>query len=178
MGAHFNECGSMNASQRGIAMLELILSTALLSVTLVTLWSWQERHSQQQARTLQQAQALALVQRLSEHLQGLAHGDGRGNARSTSGLGWGWDAPWSEPEACRVQPCDPDAWQASLLMQWRQAVADALPSGQSQLVSVSGSESEWVIQIRWASNGFVNAQAPNADCPLDTTCLSQHVSWP
>ncbi len=162
-------------TQRGIALLELLVGAALLSMSLLVLWGWQVRHLQQQEGALQQLEALALAHRLSEQLQGLARGDGQVTALHSTVLGWTWDSPLLDPMDCRTAPCEGLAWQQSLMANWQQAVGDALPSGQSQLVAVS--DSEWLIQIRWTSVGTQNAGALGATCRAHSACLSQHVSW-
>ena len=178
----------MKRSHRGMALLEVIVATVWVSLTIAALWRWQARASALDAQARQRLTAAHLMTQLSEHLHALRAHSSTAIQVMPSAWAWSWGSPIAGgPSDCWQSACAAPAWQAASLSAWRHAVRTTLPKGDSQVQPLQAAQAADLppaahvayglrVSLRWRISHMDAIEASTADAsegPPGWACLSQ-----
>jgi type IV pilus modification protein PilV len=160
----------------GMALLEVMIATVWVSLTIAGLWSWQARASALDEQARQRLQAANLITQLSERLHALRAHSSTAEQITPSAWAWAWGSPVAaEPTDCWHSACTAAAWQVASLSAWRHAVRDTLPQGDSRVQPLAADHAVRVT-LRWRRPSAVAGEPSTTeatDCPLGWACLEQ-----
>ena len=155
---------------RGIALLESLVAIAILALGVLGLLGAQLRTLGQAQAAVHRAQAVRLVEDLGERLR--THPDASAH--------WAvyqvdWNARTSAPD-CHSRACDGADLARRDLANWKEAVAQGLPSGQARVFDAG--DRRLGVGVGWAARGGGPAlDEPDgpARCPEGLVCHYGHV---
>ncbi|MDM0012062.1 type IV pilus modification protein PilV [Variovorax sp. J22P168] len=170
------------AWQRGLSLIEALVSLALLAIALYGMLGMQLGTLVDARASTHQSQAVRLADDFAERIK--AHPDA---PASLPAYATGWDAAIAPPDCRRSAGCDAAALAQWDIARWKQAVADALPGGQGAAFEAPGG-GRLTVLVAWratapadpraASNpkGSASVQLPtDARCPPGLVCRVTHV---
>jgi len=173
------------SSPRGIALVESLVSMAILAVAVLALLGLQLQSLADAQGAARRAQAVRLIEDFSERLK--AHPDAAGRLDDYL---VDWDG---HPAAvdCHASACDAAALARRDLRRWKRSVAQALPLGRAMVFMPSGAAGSGVqrlgVAIGWrpsraAVDGpeldrplALDATEPALRCPQGLVCHVAHV---
>ena len=153
-------------TEQGLGLIEVLIATLVLSVGLL-------------GATLVQSQAQAAAQQADWQHQALRSAQDMAQAMRSNPLALeqgAYTAP--EPDAaqpvsaqaCDTSPCDPVARAQHDVQQWRQRLAERLPSGRGALLAEGPTQRRLVVM--WQSPTQNESTACPAPWPSEFSCLS------
>ncbi|RYF08859.1 MAG: type IV pilus modification protein PilV [Comamonadaceae bacterium] len=186
--------------QRGIALMESLVAIVIAAIGILGVLGVQMRTLSDTQTTVRRAQAIRLIEDLSERLK--VHPNALGSLASyTSGFA---NVPTTGD--CATNACDRDALAAYDLRIWKQAVARTLPLGQASIFTSLGEPTAasrrqlgvviaWrenerddsagykndidAVKIKQADGSFADATGGGANtCPANFTCHIQYIPVP
>ncbi|MDM0103935.1 type IV pilus modification protein PilV [Variovorax sp. J22R24] len=167
--------------QRGVTVLESLVSIAILAVAVLGMLGAQLRTLAETRTTVRRAQAVRLIEDFSERIK--ANPDG---FRQLANYVTDWNGHPVTPD-CRSSACDASTLARWDIAAWKQSVADALPSGQAKVfastdLKAPATARQLAIAIAWRTT----KQSPDegaedspftpwpwgakAPCPTGLTC--------
>ncbi|MGO4391040.1 prepilin-type N-terminal cleavage/methylation domain-containing protein [Variovorax sp. M-6] len=167
--------------QRGITLLESLVSLAILVLVAFGLLGVQLRTLADARTTVHRTQAIRLVEDLAERVR--AH---PGRMRPLPAEAAQWDLPPPLPD-CRTTACEPTALARWEIARWKQAVASALPLGRSVVFEITDSPRQLGVMVAWHANAKglsdpaldtpfrVDSLAAGVRCPAGLLCHLAHV---
>lgn len=179
----------MLSRQRGLSLLESLIAMALLASAVLALLGGQLHGFSEQRASGQRADALRLVDDLTERIRGhsVAALDAMGHL-----IDWDDDGDEiSAAAACAHESCDATALLRADLRDWKQAVAQTLPFGRARLFladaqgddGAASSAGLLTVVLAWHPGGAgidrtgeAGGAAP-IDCPPRRICQRGHVPF-
>ncbi len=178
-------CRPAQTRQRGISLMESMVAIVVMALGILGVLGMQLRTLADTQSGLRRAQALRLVEDLSERLK--AHPDAQSQAPAYV-LPWG-SAPSSPPDCqSRSQEietlCDAAALRAFDLHRWLDGVRSQLPHGDATLFLPHATSRQLGVMLAWHENDKPGAALPQAfaadgalpDCPSGRQCHLQYIS--
>ena len=174
--------------QHGITLVEVLVSIVVLALGLLGILGVQMRTLAETQTGVRRAQAIRLIADLSERIH--ANPDAL-DPHVLAEYVTGWDTTLTAGAACAAQPgCAPDALASEQISEWRQSVAQNLPSGNAMTFLTPGGMQLGVL-VSWRQNErsqdddyVIHLQAVAATdsgnqevtCPAGHICHLQYIS--
>lgn len=172
--------------QRGIALLESLVSILILSVAVLGMLGVQLRTLADTQTGVRRAQSVRLIEDFAERIK--TNPDG---FRQLHNYVSGWDATPAPPD-CKSAACDAATLAKWDIAVWKQSIADTLPLGQAAVFESSGETTpghnrQLGVMVAWRASERAKDgkayQAPLAPqtfgagvgCPSGLTCHLVHV---
>ncbi|MDM0112677.1 type IV pilus modification protein PilV [Variovorax sp. J22R133] len=143
--------------QRGITLLESLVAIAILAVAVLGALVVQLRTMAETQTTVRRAQAIRLIDDLSERMKSNPDGFGQLAAFHSD-----WTSTGSADAACDQQWCEPKALAQWDVARWKESVTQGLPLGQATVFDATAPDAEGVrrqlaVMIGWRANERTNA---------------------
>jgi len=170
--------------QRGISLLESLVSMLLLAVAVLGMLGAQLRTLAETQTGVRHAQAVRLIEDLAERIK--THPEGFMHASDFTS---GWE-PVPAAQDCRARPCMAAELARWELAEWKRSVAATLPLGRARVFDAgSGAGRHLGVVVGWHSNAqarghdaaaaaaapAIDASGAGIDCPEGLTCHFVHV---
>lgn len=168
--------------QRGITLLESLVSLTLLVLIAFGLLGVQLRALADARTSVHRTQAIRLIEDLAERVR--TH---PGHMHPLPAEAAHWDLPPPSHPDCRTAACEPTALARWDIARWKQAVANALPRGRSVVFEMSDSPRQLGVMVAWHANANgpsdpaldapfrVDGLAAGVRCPAGLLCHLAHV---
>ena len=162
--------------QHGVALLEALVAILLLAVGVLGVLGVQLRTLADTQTGVRRAQAVRAIEDLAERIR--SNPDGFGQLRAGNYLS-GWSAVGATDNTCGARPCGPAELARWDVMQWKSALATALPKGRANVFASAdeggdaGNRRQLGVMIGWRKNERAN---PSADEPGDVYSAPCRVS--
>ncbi|MBS0340455.1 MAG: type IV pilus modification protein PilV [Proteobacteria bacterium] len=163
---------------KGAALLEALVTLAILAGALLALVYMQLRTQADTESALRRMQALHLIDDLAERVRANPQG-----FNQLAGYRTGWHTTPAADVDCEAQPCATEQLARWDLAQWKAEVARALPDGDATVFAppeTLPTGSPWRllgVMVAWRARNdddFVLA-VPGASCPTGLACQFGHV---
>lgn len=172
-------------SQRGVSLIESLVAIVVTALGILGILGVQMRTLADTQTGVRRAQAIRLIEDLSEHT--------KVNPNALSNFN-SYLLAWSTPPAvavnCKTTACTSEQLALYDLAQWRQSVANSLPNGDATIFSVpdekvAGNNRQLGVMISWRENEknsetgaifkITNAETGGPKCPDDRICHLQYI---
>ena len=168
--------------QRGITLLESLVSILILAIAVLGLLGVQLRTQAETQTGVRRAQAVRLIEDFAERIKSNPDGFARVESGSYDS---GWNAaPPTSPD-CSATPCDSSQLAASDLAKWKEAVKGTLPLGQARIFASAdetgstGNRRQLGVIVGWRANErelvandtqYTAAMSSQVDAPTGINC--------
>ena len=159
--------------QHGITLIESLVAIAIAALGVLGVLSMQMRTLSDTQTTVRRAQAIRLIEDLSERLK--VHPNALNAVNPLAGgtasyIGDTWDATLSAPSTdCATASCNPDQLAAYDLWAWRTLVRNSLPAGDGVVFltegedGATGNQRQLGVMLRWRENERADANTAFKD---------------
>lgn len=171
--------------QRGISLIESLVAIVVASLGILGILGVQMRTLADTQTGVRRAQAIRLVEDLSERMK--VNPNALGNASSYL---LSWSATPTAPADCKTAPCTSQQLAQYDLVQWRQSVVNQLPNSDVSVFAVpdetvANNNRQLGVMVSWRENEKDSTTAAvfkitatdtgAAACPADRICHLQYV---
>lgn len=177
-------------SQRGLSLIESLIALIVATLSVMGILGVQMRTLTDTQASVRRAQAIRLIEDLSERLQS--------SPDALSNLGTYTTSP-TTTDNCEAALCAPAKLAAYDIKQWREKVSKTLPSGTQAIVFIpQGGSRQLGVLIGWSENRYsqtgqsfstaektalnaplvvsaTNAAGTAVNCPSGLTCHLQYI---
>ncbi len=178
--------------QRGISLIESMVAIVVMALGILGILGVQMRTLADTQTGVRRAQAIRLIEDLSERM--------KVNPNALGSLGnytTGWGAPGTPVVNCKVSACGTAQLAQYDITQWKQSVLNALPSADANVFvvadeTIANNRRQLGVMISWRENERADGSASEAtayksvftpdstgaagvSCPADRSCHLQYI---
>lgn len=171
--------------QHGISLIESLVAIVVTALGILGILGVQLRTLADTQTGVRRAQAIRLIEDLSEHMK--ANPNALSNANSYL---IGWSASPTSPANCKITACNAQQLALYDLTQWRQTVLNSLPNADVNIFNVpdetvANNNRQLGVMVSWRENErdtasstvfqITNAETGAAACPANRICHLQYI---
>lgn len=174
-------------SQRGVSLIESLVAIVVMSLGILGILGVQMRTLADTQTSVRRAQAIRLIEDLSERMKVNPSALGSMASYTTA-----WNNTPTSPADCKTTACNSGQLAVYDLVQWKQSVKNTLPSADANVFVVAdetdaANRRQLGVMISWRENerestaDYTNPLATattggaNVSCPAGSTCHLQYV---
>ena len=174
-------------SQRGVSLIESLVAIVVMSLGILGILGVQMRTLADTQTSVRRAQAIRLIEDLSERMKVNPSALGSMASYTTA-----WNTTPTSPADCKTTACNNGQLAVYDMVQWKQSVKNTLPSADANVFVVAdetdaANRRQLGVMISWRENerestaDYTNPLATattggaNVSCPAGSTCHLQYV---
>ncbi|KQB61155.1 MULTISPECIES: type IV pilus modification protein PilV [Acidovorax] len=174
-----------NNRQRGVSLIESLVAIVVTALGILGILGVQLRTLADTQTGVRRAQAIRLIEDLSEHTKVNPNAPGNINSYLMN-----WGATPTAPVDCKTTPCNSQQLALYDVSRWRQAVTNALPNSDVNVFivpdeTVANNNRQLGVMVSWRENEkdtgtgavfkITNTETGSVSCPANSICHLQYI---